>query len=117
MLKVVRAALIVILNIIFYGLVVFAGIQLVHYMYGFAYETLGDTSVELPPGQEKEITVEGSQSEFEIAEALEEQDLVKNKYSFYLRMQLQKEKGSTLEPGRYTLNTSMSYEEILRELF
>ncbi len=116
MLKAVRAALIVILNIIFYGLAVFGGVQLVHVAYDFAYETLADTSVDLPPGRDEEVTVEASQSEMEVASMLAEENLVSNKYSFYLRMQLQKEQDSALQPGTYTLNSSMNYEEIIQEI-
>ena len=51
-----------------------------------------------------------------MAKNLEEQDLIKNKYSFYLRMKLQREEGTSLQEGVYTLNTSMSYEEILGQV-
>lgn len=113
MLKAVRTMLIVLLNIIFYGLVVFGGIQLCHVGYSFAYDTLGDTSAELPPGQDKSFTITDSQDEYTVAANLAEQNLVKNKYSFYLRMKLQGDGKTSLKPGMYTLNTSMSYGEIL----
>lgn len=113
MLKVIRAILIVILNLIFYGLVAFGAVQVCHLSYSFAYDILGDTSMELPPGEDKLFTVTESQNEFTVAKNLEEMDLVKNKYSFYLRMQLKKTDTTELKPGSYTLNTSMPYDEIL----
>ncbi len=113
MLKAVRTMLIIILNIIFYGLVVFGGVKLCQAGYSFAYDTMGDTSAELPPGQDKPFTVRESQDEYSVAESLEEQKLIKNKYSFYLRMKLQKDNKTSLKPGSYTLNTSMTYGEIL----
>lgn len=113
MLKVVRTILIVILNLIFYGIVVFFAVQLCRASYSFAYDILGDTAMELPPGEDKLFTVTESQDEFSIAENLEEMDLVQNKYSFYLRMQLKKTETTALKPGSYTLNTSMPYDEIL----
>ena len=44
MLKAVRTMLIVLLNIVFYGLVVFGGVQLCRVGYSFACEAVGDTS-------------------------------------------------------------------------
>ncbi|MDY3909465.1 MAG: hypothetical protein SOZ48_07015 [Eubacterium sp.] len=117
MLKTVRAILIVLLNLIFYGLVVFGGVKLCQVSYSFAYEILGDMAMEMPPGQDKFFTITESQDEFAVANNLEEMELVKNKYSFYLRMQLKKTDKTALKPGSYTLNTSMSYDEILHAIW
>ncbi len=113
MLKAVRAVLVVLLNLIFYGLVVFSSVQICRASYHFAYDILGDTAMEMPPGEDKMFTVTSSQDELSVAGNLEEMELVKNKYSFYLRMQLKKTETSALKPGSYLLNTSMSYDEIL----
>ena len=83
MLKTVRAILIVLLNLIFYGLVVFGGVKLCQVSYSFAYEILGDMAMEMPPGQDKFFTITESQDEFAVANNLEEMELVKNKYSFF----------------------------------
>ncbi|MCH5252429.1 MAG: endolytic transglycosylase MltG [Lachnospiraceae bacterium] len=116
MLKAVRTMLIIILNIIFYGVVLFGGVQLCKAGYSFAYEVLGDTAADYPPGQNRQFTITKGQGGFAVAENLEEQQLVKNKYSFYLRMKLQESSGTSLREGTYTLNTSMSYEEILGQI-
>lgn len=50
MLKAVRNMLIIILNIIFYAVVVFAGIQICRSGYFFAYDVLGETMAEMPAG-------------------------------------------------------------------
>lgn len=113
MLKAVRTMLIVLLNIIFYGLVMFGGVQLCQAGYSFAYDTMGDTSAELPPGEDKSFAITEAQGEYTVAANLERQQLVKNKYSFFLRMKLQESKNTSLKPGVYTLNTSMTYGEIL----
>lgn len=113
MLKAVRTMLIIVLNIIFYGLVVFGGVQLCQAGYSFAYDTMGDTSAELPPGQDKAFTIDKSQDAYAVATNLEKEKLIKSKYSFYLRMKLQEGRNTSLQPGSYTLNTSMTYGEIL----
>lgn len=116
MLKVVRTMLIVILNTIIYGVVLFAGVQLCSIGYSFAYEVLGDTTAEFPPGEEKEFTIEKNEDAFTVAGRLEEDNLVKNRYSFYLRMLLEESEETKLTPGDYTLNTCMSYEEIVSHI-
>lgn len=116
MLKTVRTMLIIILNIIFYGLVVFALYQICHSGYQFAYDTLGETMAELPPGQDKEFVVSPGDSDFQVAENLEEQGLVKGRFTFYLRIKLEKRENVTIQPGTFTLNSSMTYEEIILEL-
>ncbi|MCH5264741.1 MAG: endolytic transglycosylase MltG [Lachnospiraceae bacterium] len=113
MLKAVRTILIVLLNIIFYGLVVFGGLQLCHAGYSFAYDVLGETAAVLPPGEDKSFTITEDEDAFTVAENLANQNLIKSQYSFYLRMRLQEGRQSPMKPGTYTLNTSMTYEEIL----
>lgn len=55
MLKAVRTMLIVLLNIVFYGLVVFGGVQLCRVGYSFACEAVGDTSKDLAARTDKSI--------------------------------------------------------------
>ena len=96
MLKAVRTMLIVLLNIVFYGLVVFGGVQLCRVGYSFACEAVGDTSKDLPPGQTKAFTISEDDGEFEVAKRLSNHDMQK---------------------GIYTLNSSMTYEEIIRVIY
>lgn len=117
MLKAVRTMLIVILNIVFYGLVVFGGVQLCHVGYSFAYETVGDTARDLPPGETKTFTIDSSDHEYEVAGRLAKQHLIGSRNAFYVRMQLMKEKGTHMQKGIYTLNSSMTYEEIIRVIY
>lgn len=116
MLKTVRTMLIIILNIIFYGVVVFALYQICHSGYMFAYDVLGETMAELPPGQNKEFVVSPKDSDFQVAENLEEQGLIKGRYTFYIRAKLEERENITIQPGTFTLNSSMTYEEIISEL-
>ena len=117
MLKAVRTMLIVLLNIVFYGLVVFGGVQLCRVGYSFACEAVGDTSKDLPPGQTNAFTISEDDGEFEVAERLSNQDLVGNPAAFYVHMQLMKREGTDMQKGIYTLNSSMTYEEIIRVIY
>ena len=111
MLKAVRTMLIVLLNIVFYGLVVFGGVQLCRVGYSFACEAVGDTSKDLPPGQTKAFTISEDDGEFEVAKRLS------NQAAFYVHMQLMKREGTDMQKGIYTLNSSMTYEEIIRVIY
>lgn len=117
MLRAVRMLLIILLNIIFYSLVIFGCIQIVHTGYSFAYDVLGETMAELPPGSDQSYTIESGRSEYEVASDLAERNLVKDRYSFYLRMKLEEGGESVLQPGTYHLNTSMTYGEILSMIY
>lgn len=117
MLRAIRTMLIILLNIIFYVLVLFGCVQIVHMGYSFTYDILGETMADLPPGKDCNFTVEKGKTEYEVADALAEQGLIKDKYTFYLRMKLEKSKDSFLNSGTYTLNSSMTYEEILNVIF
>lgn len=117
MLRAVRMLLIILLNMIFYSLILFGCIQIVDTGYSFAYDVLGETMAELPPGTDRSFVIESNDSEYEVASGLAAQKLVKGKYSFYLRMKLEEGDGSTLQPGAYQLNSSMTYEEILSMIY
>lgn len=117
MLKAVRTMLIVLLNIVFYGLVVFGGVRLCQTGYSFACEAVGDTSKDLPPGQTSAFTISDSDGEFDVAKRLSNQNLIGNPAAFYVHMQLMERKGQEMQKGIYTLNSSMTYEEIIRIIY
>ncbi len=117
MLRAVRTILIILLNVIFYGLVLFGCVQIAHSGYSFTYDVLGETMAELPPGKDQSFTLESGKTDYEVAAALAERNLVKDQYTFYLRMKLEEGRDKAPRPGIYTLNPSMTYEEILSEIF
>ena len=96
---------------------VFGGVQLCRVGYSFACEAVGDTSKDLPPGQTKAFTISEDDGEFEVAKRLSNQDLVGNPAAFYVHMQLMKREGTDMQKGIYTLNSSMTYEEIIRVIY
>ena len=117
MLQTMRTILIVMLNLVFYGIVLFGCVQIIHYGHDFAYDVLGDNSVQLPPGEDKTFEITDGQSEFCVAGRLFEKGLIRNKFSFYTRMKLEKRNRGALESGSFTLNTSMTYAEIMDEIY
>ena len=117
MLRIMRGILIVMLNLIFYGLVIFFCVQITQYGHDFAYEVMGESSVQIPPGQSKPFHIREGQSDFEVASKLSEQGFIKNPLSFYTRMKLEESGRDRRKTGSVTLNTSMTYAEILDEIY
>ena len=108
----------VLLSIIFYVLV-FVGIShLGDEVYDFSYQVFGDVSVQEAPGFDVDFVVNDGESTMQVAERLEHGKLIVNKYSFYIRAQLNAsgKGGQSIKPGNYELNTSMTYEDILNAI-
>ena len=105
----------IILSLIFYGLIIFAVSRLCIQTYNFGYQIFGSVSADEAPGTDVDFTVNEGEATMSVASRLEYNMLIVNKYSFYIRAQInaQGSDGSVIMPGTYELNTSMNYEEIL----
>lgn len=110
---VIRGFLILLLNLIFYAVVIFGTVWLCKTTYSFANEIFGEVMAEAPPGTDKTFVIEESQDSLTIAKNLEKEGLVSNAYSFYIRLKLSLSDTTIVASGNYTLNTSMTYKEIL----
>ena len=105
----IRGILIFVLNLVLYSIVLFVAVNACRGTYSFANEVFGDVIAEAPPGHDKSFVVAESDDLFTVSKNLESEGLVANAYSFYIRLKLSM--GKT-----YTLNTSMTYDEILDEI-
>lgn len=101
------------LNIVFYAVVIFAIYKVGITAKEFCYQVFGNYTMDAEPGINAEITIQEGASTMEVAAALEMNRLIPNRYSFYLKVQLMKEK---ILAGTYILNTSMTYDEILDQI-
>lgn len=111
-----RYLLSICVNVLIIILIMYAIWQLCEGGYYFCYEIFGSVAVEDTPGSDREFVVEPDDTMYEIAERLEEDGLIVNRYSFYIRSQLMDSEDTTLQSGSYVLNTSMDYEEIIDQL-
>lgn len=100
----------IVLDIIFYIVVLVVMLRAVKYAYDFTYQIFGSVSVAEAPGTDVEFEISKGESTMEIATRLENMQLIKNKRTFYFRTRL---KEYNIIPGTYILNTSMDYETIL----
>lgn len=80
------------------------------YAYDFSYQVFGKVSVTTrKPINVVSIEIKEGDSTMGLAGLLEKKGIILDKYSFYTRAKLAK---SNILPGKYKLNSSMSYEEI-----
>ena len=101
------------LNILFYSIVIFIIYKVGVTAKDFCFQVFGDYTMDAAPGINAEITIPDGASKMEVAAALEMNRLIPNRYSFYLKVQLM---GYKILAGTYILNTSMTYDEILDQI-
>jgi len=101
------------LNIIFYAIVIFAIYKVGVTTKDFCFQVFGDTTMDAKPGKTMEIVIQEGASTMEVAAALEINKIIPNRYSFFLKVQLLNYK---ILAGTYILNTSMTYDEILDQI-
>ena len=109
-LKVSSFILRMLLNIVFYALVVIAVIYVSKQAYSFTYQLYGPVTVDGPPGRVIRIEIKKGDSTMDVAKKLELNRAIVNKYSFLVKTKLQNQ---SIMAGTYEINTSMTYKEIL----
>ncbi len=98
------------LNIIFYILVVFLIINFSKSAYAFAYQVYGPVTLDEAPGREVVFQIKKGDSKMDIATRLETYRVIENKYPFYLKTKLTE---YVIMPGTYVINSAMTYDDIL----
>ncbi|HHT89295.1 MAG TPA: hypothetical protein GX002_09855 [Clostridiales bacterium] len=109
-LKISSFILRLLLNIIFYILVIVFVIYGSRTAFNFTYRLYGPVSMESKPGRTIPIQINKGESTMDIASKLELNRVIVDKYSFYLKTKLQ---NKVIMPGTYRVNSSMTYDEIL----
>ncbi len=104
------------LNILFYVVLVMAVVRLSVWTYGFAYQIFGNVTVSEAPGELATIEIKEKEGTRDIANDLEKNGLIVNADSFFIRAKLTTGKKKPILPGTYTLNSAMTYDEILSVL-
>lgn len=110
---IVRGILIFVLNLIFYVVIVLGAVEACKLTYSFANEVFGNVISEPPPGTEKTFVIHEADDLLTVSKNLESEGIVSNAYSFYIRLKLSMSEKSIVKAGNYSLNTSMTYQEIL----
>lgn len=103
----------ILLNVLFYVIVIMLITKYSGVAYDFAYQVFGDAKPVLTDEEDVKsvtITIQRHESTMSVARKLELNRVIENKYSFYLRAKLYQE---NIKTGKYLVDTSMSYSEIL----
>ncbi|MBO7358029.1 MAG: endolytic transglycosylase MltG [Lachnospiraceae bacterium] len=79
--------------------------------YDFGYRVFTEAPVSPAPGRDIVVTITEGKGYKDIAEILYEKGLVRDKYLAFVQI-LASEHREGMEPGVYTLNTSMTTEEM-----
>ena len=97
------------LNIIFFIVVVMLVVKFSQIAYDFSYQVFGSVRVSEENGREYELTISEGESTMRVAAKLEQNRIIVNRFSFFLRAKLMKK---NILPGTYNVNASMDYDEI-----
>lgn len=100
------------LDILFYTVVVISTIKLSQYGYNFCYQLFGSVAVDKEDeGHEIEFLIQTGDSTKDVASKLKREGVIVDRYSFYCKSVLSK---SNIQPGTYTLRSDMDYDTILK---
>lgn len=108
-LKITSFILRILLNIIFYVVVIMLITSISKRTYEFCYQVFGQVTASEKPGRDIEIQIKKGESTMNVASKLEFNKVIVNKYSFYVKAKLKK---YNIMPGTFIVNTSMTYDEI-----
>ncbi len=95
------------------AVIVFLLLQGVTRAYSYGHGLLYEHAMEAEPGTDVSFVISTGDTRREIAENLEGAGLIDNRQAFLLQSRLYK---ADFEPGEYSLNTSMTAEEIIKYL-
>lgn len=100
------------LDILFYTLVIFAVWKFSQFGHEFCYQLFGSVSVDkLGEGKEVDFFIQAGDSTKEVAEKLDREGIIIDRYSFYTKSLLSK---ANIQPGTYKLRSDMDYDSILK---
>ena len=102
----------IVINVVFYALVIMFAIRLITFSYDFSYTVFGDTVMEEHSDKMVPIQVSEGMGTKEIAALLEKKGLIKYKDAFVIHVALSQYKG-LLQAGEYELSPSMTMDQML----
>lgn len=108
--KIAGAVISISLKLIIAVLVVILLMNVGQQAYQFGLQIFNPIPVSQEPGRDMIVIVEENDSAMEVAKSLESKGLIANAYVFFIQAKLYK---AELYAGTYTLNTSMTSEEML----
>ncbi len=105
----------VLIRIIIYTVLVFCIYKGAIYAYDFGFSVFTDEPVDEEPGRDISVTILDGYSAYEIGEVLEDNGLISDPKIFWAQELLSEYHGK-MEPGIYTLNTSMTIHDMIKAM-
>lgn len=103
-----------IFNVLMYTLILIVAFRLCTAVYNFSYQIFGNVVVEEAPGTDMPVEIKSGEGTMAIASDLEAKGLIVDKYTFYVRAKISTGSSKPILPGTYKINSSMTYDEIIR---
>ena len=100
-------------SVLVFILTVYGLYQLGLHAYDYGYRIFTEPAVSSGDGSDKLVSVKESMSASDLGEVLEQKGLIRDKWLFVIQLKLL-QYDSRLVPGHYTLNTSMTAQEMMR---
>ena len=82
------------------------------FCYDFGYRVFTESAIDKKPGRDVVVSVSSDMSDLEVGSMLEEAGLIRDGKLFFAQLKLSAYSGK-LQPGIYTLNTSMTGKEMI----
>ena len=102
--------------IVLYLLLVFGVAILCFHGYRVCYAVFADVRVEEQPGKDITFLVSSADSFQDIAAKLQEKGVIRDRYSFLARAGIMDTDRNKIYAGKYILNNSMTYEQVINHL-
>lgn len=111
--KLVKTIIGVSVEVIFLALIIIVIYNGAVKAYSFGFSVFAEQPIAAEPGRDINVTIDSKLSAYELGKLLEEKRLVRDAKVFYVQMKLMSVNGQ-VKSGRYTLNTSMTAEEMIQ---
>lgn len=100
------------LSLLINVIIVYIIARIFSYSFNFAYNVFTDTACDPAARDYKVVEVPADSSVLDIGEALEEGEIIKDKYVFFAKIKV-KGYSNKIVSGNYSLSPSMTYEQIM----
>lgn len=108
-LRVIKFILHLLVNVALYLTIIYVAVKAGSVVYDTSYQVFGNKSTVESDGIDVYIKIGQGETTMNVASKLEQNKVIDNKLSFFLHAKL---KEYPIMPGIFTLNTSMTYDEI-----
>ena len=101
-----------VIHLVILGVIIVFVFKMATAAYDFGFRVFAEQPVSNPPGLDINVAVTDDMSTMDIGKMLENQGLIEDAKLFFVQEKVSEYKGQ-IKPGTYTLNTSMTVEEMI----